>query len=201
VHLRFRLSARQGTAATPGEREAAWVRGSEEVRGRPVVAALFVPRLRQRRNQNVAEDCKIAVEIGVWPLLARHDLGDEVARCRIEDLREGHDTSITREDGTVRDLELLGQALEGLDKSDCPVAIVFAHAGQQLPPSGVCPDVPGFFNAGPYSQTDVYTGGTGRFANATGNTVSVGCLYFGAEISPGVYTFYATFSETGTLTY
>ena len=80
--------------------------------------------LGQRRNQHVAEDCKIAVEIGVWPLLARHDLGDEVARCRIEDCREGHDTSIAREDRAVLDLELLRQALEGIDESDRPVAVV-----------------------------------------------------------------------------
>jgi hypothetical protein len=78
---------------------------------------------------------------------------------------------------------------------------LFAHPGQQLSASGPCPDVPGFFNAGPFSQTLVYTGGTGRFANATGATVAVGCLYFGAKISSGVYTFYATFSETGTLSY
>jgi hypothetical protein len=71
-----------------------------------------------------------------------------------------------------------------------------------LPTNGVvCPEVPGFFNAGPFSQHVDYSGGTGRFANAKGTTVAVGCLYFGAPISPGVYTFYATFSETGTLSY
>ena len=78
---------------------------------------------------------------------------------------------------------------------------LYATTGAQLSTDLVCPDVPGFFNFGPFRHYENYAGGTGRFANASGTTVSVGCLYFGAPISPGVYPFYATFSETGTLFY
>jgi len=45
------------------------------------------------------------------PLLARDGLGDEIVRCRIDDCRDGDDTRITRQDGIVRDLVLLRQAL------------------------------------------------------------------------------------------
>jgi hypothetical protein len=70
-----------------------------------------------------------------------------------------------------------------------------------LPTDLHCPDVPDFLNYGPFAQTVVYSGGTGRFAHLTGSTYSDGCLYFGAKISPDVYKYYVTFSETGTLSY
>ena len=79
---------------------------------------------------------------------------------------------------------------------------LYGTDGAQLPNTGlVCPDVPGFFNFGEFRHYVNFAGGTGRFANATGTVVSDNCLYFGAEIGPGVFTFYVTFSETGTLSY
>ena len=78
---------------------------------------------------------------------------------------------------------------------------LYGTDGAELPTDLVCPDVPGFYNFGPFRHYVNYAGGTGRFANATGTVVSDNCLYFGAEISPGVYTFYVTFSERGTLSY
>jgi hypothetical protein len=94
----------------------------------------------------------------------------------------------------------------GSDERDIVTAAngdkLFATPGEELDPTGVvCPDVPGFFNFGEFTHAVAYSGGTGRFVNATGAGVAVNCLYFGAEIAPGVFRFYVTFSGTGTLSY
>ena len=80
---------------------------------------------------------------------------------------------------------------------------LFASIKSQTNLGPSCPDVPDFnFNAGPFTQTIDYKGGTGRFANASGTSVAVGCIYFDfSDFTDLEFPFYATSTETGTLTY
>lgn len=80
---------------------------------------------------------------------------------------------------------------------------LYATDDQLAPPDINCPPVPGFGFAAPFRNQTNYSGGTGRFAHASGTTVSVGCIYidFDHPISGLTFPFYATFSETGTLSY
>lgn len=89
--------------------------------------------------------------------------------------------------------------------------MLYSTEAQNAPPTDVdCPAVPGFGGFGspfPSSVTVTFNGGTGRFANATGMAVSIGCFYL-ADFDPldpsvdfALYPSYAKFSETGWLSY
>jgi hypothetical protein len=66
----------------------------------------------------------------------------------------------------------------------------------------VCPSVSGFNFSLPVRGQDNYTGGTGRFADASGTTVTVGCLYIDfTDFTDLTFPAYVTISATGTISY
>lgn len=80
-----------------------------------------------------------------------------------------------------------------------------APAPDAIPDGFVCPAMPGYGGLGgpyPYADNNTYDGGTGRFANAHGTSVSVGCVYF-SESGTNFASWPAivTYSEKGTLSY
>ena len=63
---------------------------------------------------------------------------------------------------------------------------------EELPATNTCP--PGFF---PFHNRSEFTGGTGRFTNATGTIEGQGCFQF----DPGTGAVFITVTTTGTISY
>jgi hypothetical protein len=86
--------------------------------------ALADPALAQRRDDHIAEDREAAVEIWMRPVLGRDRLAEELAGRRLEGVVEADEARVAREDGSVREFQLLLKPLDRFRERDRAVPVV-----------------------------------------------------------------------------
>jgi hypothetical protein len=154
----------------------------------------------------------LALTIGVLALSAAPSLAAKGGTDRPFKSR-GSETGVVKPDGTF---DLQGPSREShLGKSwsetkasfNSPastVTITAANGDQlygafvkEIPVTVTCPPLASFPIFFAFAGESQWTGGTGRFTNATGTTDGQGCFYF----DPSTGTIFVTFTSTGTISY